>query len=332
MAAYEASNVTSNPCHLQPPECMLTEPIRDGRAWTRQTVGEEPSWTAQLPTGWLDSTGDLLSGHEKYPGRPVTALPVPPGDGCEDWQSLRATLDRGRGFVVLDGIPVDRWSPSRARALFWLLGHRFGRPVTQDVAGTLLFDVKDKGYDVTQGARFSGTTAESSFHTDNAFGRAVPDLVALLCLRPAVKGGESQLISALTLHNRLLSRHAGLLPCLYRPFCFDRRGEFLRGESPVSRHPVFSWASGDLTMRYLHYYIEVGHRKAGRPLSRLQSRALEVLRGLLRLPELRVEFRLRPGQVLLTNNHWILHNRTAFEDSLRPQERRHYVRLWLSRK
>ena len=311
---------------------MLTEPIRDGRAWTRQTVGEEPSWTARLPADWLDSAGNVLAGHEKHPGRPVTALPVPPGDGCGDWRSLRATLDRGRGFVVLDRIPVDRCSLSRAQAVFWLLGHRFGRPMTQDVAGRLLFDVKDKGYDVAQGARFSGTTVESSFHTDNAFGQAVPNLVGLLCVRPALKGGESQLISALTLHNRLLDRHADLLPCLYQPFCFDRRGEFLHGESPVSRHPVFSWASGELTMRYLHYYIEVGHRKAGRPLSQRQLRALEVLRELLRLPELRVEFRLRPGQVLLTNNHWILHNRTGFEDSPSPQERRHYVRLWLSRR
>lgn len=313
-------------------ERMLTEPILDGRVWTRRTVGEEFSWTAQLPPGWLDSAGQMASRHEKNPGQPIATLPIPPGDARGDWQSLRATLDRGRGFVVLDRIPVDQCSPSRARALFWLLGHRFGHPMTQDVAGTLLFDVKDKGYDVTRGARFSGTTAESSFHTDNAFGRVVPDLVALLCLRPAVKGGESQLISAVTLHNRLLSRHADLLPCLYRPFFFDRRGEFLPGESPISQYPIFSWAPGELTVRYLHYYIEVGHQKAGRPLTRRQLRALQVLGKLLRLPELRVEFRLRPGQVLLTNNHWILHNRTAFEDSASPGERRHYLRLWISRR
>lgn len=310
---------------------MLTEPICGDRAWTRQTVGQERAWTAQLPPEWLDSARAMLAGLENHPGQPVTALPIPPWNAQGDWQSLRATLDQGRGFVVLDRIPVDRCSPSEAQALFWLLGNRFGLPTTQDVAGTLLFDVKDKGYDVTRGARFSGTTAESSFHTDNAFGRVVPDLVALLCLRPAVKGGESQLISAVTLHNCLLSRHADLLPCLYRPFFFDRRGEFLPGESPISQYPIFSWAPGELTVRYLHYYIEVGHQKAGLPLTRRRLRALEVLGKLLRLPELRVEFRLRPGQVLLTNNHWILHNRTAFEDSASPQERRHYVRLWLSR-
>ena len=161
-------------------------------------------------------------------------------DAQEDWQSLRATLDRGRGFVVLDRIPVDQCSPRQAQALFWLLGHRIGIPVTQDVEGTLLFDVKDKGYDVTQGARFSGTTVESSFHTDNAFGRAVPDLVGLLCLRPAVRGGESQLISAITLHNCLRSQHADLLPeslpaLLLRPQGRIRAGRIAHFSEPRFR-------------------------------------------------------------------------------------------------
>lgn len=33
--------------------------------------------------------------------------------------------------------------------------------------------------------------------------------------------------------------------------------------------------------------------------------------------------------MLVTNNRWILHNRTAFEDHAEPELRRHYVRLWL---
>ena len=38
---------------------------------------------------------------------------------------------------------------------------------------------------------------------------------------------------------------------------------------------------------------------------------------------------LRPGDMFFSNNRWILHNRTAFEDHLEPERRRHYVRLWL---
>ena len=84
-----------------------------------------------------------------------------------------------------------------------------------------------------------------------------------------------------------------------------------------------------MTLRYLYYYIQVGHERAGEPLTVEQRNALEVVEALLRRADFRVEFSLRPGQMLFTNNRWILHNRTAFEDDADPDRRRHYVRLWL---
>jgi len=46
---------------------------------------------------------------------------------------------------------------------------------------------------------------------------------------------------------------------------------------------------------------------------------------------LRVDFVLKPGDMLFINNRWIFHNRTAFEDHAEPERRRHLVRLWLAR-
>ena len=51
-------------------------------------------------------------------------------------------------------------------------------------------DVRDTGRDVTKGARFSVTNAESTFHNDNAFSPRIPDYVALLCVRTARVGGS----------------------------------------------------------------------------------------------------------------------------------------------
>ena len=84
-----------------------------------------------------------------------------------------------------------------------------------------------------------------------------------------------------------------------------------------------------MTVRYLYYYIQVGHKQAGKTLTAGQEKALEVVEELLRRADFRVEFNLQPGQMLFTNNRWILHNRTAFEDYPDPEQRRHYVRLWL---
>ena len=174
------------------------------------------------------------------------------------------------------------------------------------------------------------TNAESSFHTDNAFSDQVPAIVGLLCLQTARSGGQSQLVSAYALHNALREGHPGVLEALYDLFSFDRRGQFRAGEDSVRPAPVFRWDGQDLHMRYLHFYIQVGHQEAGNPLTPEQTGALEALEALLRQPEFRVTFDLKPGQMLFTNNTWILHNRTAFEDHAEVERQRHYVRLWLN--
>ena len=91
-------------------------------------------------------------------------------------------------------------------------------------------------------------------------------------------------------------------------------------------------ARRELTLRYLYYYIQVGHERAGKSLTADQRRALDAVEALLRREDFRVEFNLQPGQMLFTNNRWVLHNRTAFEDDPDPERRRHYVRLWLRRR
>ena len=106
-----------------------------------------------------------------------------------------------------------------SRVIYWLLAQFLGHPFAQDIKGTLLYDVKDTGQSVTQGARFSVTKAESSFHMDNSFGNPVPDFVGLLCVKTAKSGGQNQLISAYSLHNELREQFSpDVLETLYLPF------------------------------------------------------------------------------------------------------------------
>jgi hypothetical protein len=86
-----------------------------------------------------------------------------------------------------------------------------------------------------------------------------------------------------------------------------------------------------LLIRYLRYWIEVGHEKAGQPLTAAQVQALNCLDRVAGEQCYRVEFALEPGEMLFVNNRWILHNRTGFEDHPEPERKRHYVRLWLQR-
>ena len=303
---------------------MLTRQITDARAWTADTVGEQRPWRVPLDTHCLDE----LTQQAADPLPPVRDGKLP---SCRTLMAgVAEELEHGRGFVLIDRLPLESLSAHSARRAYWRLGQLLGPPFAQDVKGTLLFDVRDTGRAVSEGARFSVTNAESSFHTDGAFNPAVPDYVALLCVRAAQSGGVSQLVSACAIHNRLLDADPEALALLYEPFCFDRRSEFIKGEKPYTETPIFQWRDRQLVHRYLRHYVEVGQEKAGQPLRPAQVAALDIIETLVTDPAHQAEFAMAPGQMLFTNNRWILHNRTAFVDWPEPGRRRHYVRLWLT--
>ena len=313
---------------------MLTDEISDARAWQTSTVDGPEGWYYSLSENCLSSLDQAIRGvqDESQATTEISRLGVPT-NGCGEYlQSVLNVLNSGRGFAIVERVPVERCSVEEALSMYWLIGKLLGMPVEQNIEGTLLYDVRDTGQNVAQGARFSVTNSESSFHNDNSFGDPLPDLVGLLCLHTAKSGGQSQLISGYALHNELLKNYPDVLGTLYQLFCFDRRGQFKAGESPTSQFPIFEWRAGELTVRYLYYYIQVGHERAGKTLNADQRKALEVVEMLLQCPDFRVEFNLQPGQMLFTNNRWILHNRTAFEDYSDPERRRHYVRLWLQQR
>ena len=311
---------------------MLTDTVADERTWCANTIDETASWHYSLSEECLSALDEFIQGLRRHT-RPITEIVRHELPCCvECLQPVLAALNAGCGFAIVERVSVERYTVEEAQAIYWVIGQFFGIPAAQNITGTLLYDVRDTGQDVAQGARFSVTNAESSFHMDNSFGNQVPDFVGLLCLHTAKSGGQNQLISAYALHNELLEHHHDVLEILYGPFYFDRRGQFKNGESPASQFPIFQWDGSELTIRYLHYYIQVGHRRAGQVLNPDQEKALSIMETMLRRPDFRVEFSLQPGQMLFTNNRWILHNRTAFEDYPELDRRRHYVRLWLGRK
>ena len=312
---------------------MLTDRISDERAWRASSIDDATAWYYPLSEDCLSNVERIIRDARRR-FRPITEIPRPSTslNGCSEClQPVRDALNSGRGFAIVERGPIEQYEAKAALSMYWLIGQCLGTPIEQNIEGTLLYDVRDTGKNVAQGARFSVTNAESSFHNDNSFGEPLPDLVGLLCLQTAKSGGQSQLISGYALHNELLANHPDVLENLYQLFCFDRRGQFKAGEPPTSQFPIFQWNRGELIVRYLYYYIQVGHERAAKGLTANQRAALEVVEALLRRADFRVEFNLQSGQMLFTNNRWILHNRTAFEDYPDPERRRHYVRLWLRR-
>jgi hypothetical protein len=175
-------------------------PSNDPRAWTAESVGDSSAWTQELSPRFIAAL-TLIDKSRGQRSGPITV----PRFRAEEKElfggqlgAAKRELEYGRGFVILDRLPIGRISDRKATGIFWLIGQLLGEPVEQNVQGTQLYDVRDSGKYVAQGARFSVTNYESSFHTDNSFGDTVVDYVGLLCLKTARSGGISQLVSGLT--------------------------------------------------------------------------------------------------------------------------------------
>ena len=235
-------------------------------------------------------------------------------------------LLKGRGFMVIRGVPVERYSMGEAAAAFLGIGAHFGRPVSQNGKGHILGHVKDLGRRIEDpNARIYQTTHKQTFHTDSA------DIVALLCLKTAKAGGLSRIVSSIFLYNEMFGRCPDLAAVLFEPLCFDRRGEVPAGRKGYYETPVFHWHADELSVIYGNrYYIASAQRFADAPrLTERQVEALDLFDALANDPSNYLDIEFRPGDIQLLHNHVILHDRTDYEDWPEPERKRHLLRLWL---
>jgi len=243
---------------------------------------------------------------------------------------LRARVDdevlNGRGFLLLRGLPVERWSIRESATAFFGLGAHLGSARSQNGKGHVLGHVQDLGLDVNDpNVRIYQTHERQTYHTDSC------DIVGLLCLKTAKSGGLSALVSSTTIFNEMRRRRPDLLELLFQPIATDRRGEVPEGQKPYFEIPVFNWHQGYLTAIYQRQYIDSAQRFPDAPRHTPELiEALDLFDSLANDPALNTFMEFKPGDVQLVHNHTMLHDRTGFEDWPEPERRRHLLRLWLA--
>jgi hypothetical protein len=301
--------------------------ITTPNAWRGESLARETSWVARLSEAEIADVERALAA-ARASGKPLEQI----GQSDFPLTVMRARLEQtltdiyeGRGFVVLRGLPVQRWSDDDTGLVFWGFGRYLGSPLYQNPQGELLGHVYDHGR--TYGnidVRGYETNAYLPYHTDAG------DMVGLLCLRRSLEGGLSSIVSSVTVHNEILANHPEYLGLLYNGFYYIRREAALteRGvsERPI---PVFGARDGVVSCRYIRNQINAGAVKRAVPLTTLEQAALDYLDECTRRPDLRLDMDLEPGDVQLINNYTILHSRTGFVDGPEPHQKRHMLRLWL---
>jgi hypothetical protein len=142
-----------------------------------------------------------------------------------------------------------------------------------------------------------GSSLHGPYHTDDNW-LVPPQVVAMWCDHPAVRGGESLFVDSWKLLTQIESHDPSLYDALFEsvrllPFSGDRfmlRPTFLRrfGNVFISQ-PAMLTEDDDVGRRFLDWITKA-------PVLTL---------------------RMEPGDVYVSNNHRLLHGRTAFEGSRR---------------
>ena len=227
-------------------------------------------------------------------------------------------LENGRGFLLLRGLPVHRYTEEEINCLYYGLGLHMGTPVRQNPRGELLGAVMNVGDVTKKSTRVYETNLYLPYHSDPS------DVVGLLCIRRAKQGGLSSLVSVAAIYNEILARRPEVIGLYSRPMYFEHLCEPM-----PSLSPIFSFHKGKLSCRYLRQYLELGHEIMKQPLSRVEIAALDLFDEVMHDPAIRLDMMLEPGDIQFANNYAVLHSRNGFEDDEDLAKRRKMIRLWL---
>lgn len=237
----------------------------------------------------------------------------------------REVLD-GRGFFLLRGLPIERYSIAEAARIFWGLGAHWGEAVSQNGKGHVLGHVKDLGLNYADPlARGYQTSARLPYHTDSS------DIVGLLCLKASRAGGLSSIVSTTTVYNEMVRRRPDLVAVLMRPLYRTRWGEVPEGRKPYYGTAPFNLTDGRVICSYVRSAVRKAQLMDVVPrLTAVQVEAMDLFDALAADPALHLDMKLAPGDMQFVCNHAIAHSRTAYEDFPEPEKRRHLLRLWLA--
>jgi Taurine catabolism dioxygenase TauD, TfdA family len=316
----------------------LRAPLDGPMVWRGEDLARSTEWIRALTPAEVDELDAALRAVQRrgldWPA--MTRADFPLDRLARSLAEVSAELEDGRGLVLLRRIPVERYRADELRIVYWGIGLHLGAPRYQNAQGELIGDVRDENrlYGVVREVdpakpgepRTSRSKARSAgplrFHTDRA------DVVTLLCVRPAARGGLSKVVSGPAVHNAILARRPDLHALLCAPYYHSREGE-AGGRQRHYPMPIFGMRDGRFTSQYSRTFVENAQGLPGvPPLTAAQTAALDLWAEVCE--ELCYGMELRAGDVQLLNNHVVYHARTTYEDDPRRDHDRFLMRLWLS--
>jgi hypothetical protein len=290
-------------------------------AWTHASLGSEAALAWHLDDRHLAAIDALLARTRHKAPQAVTRdeFRHPDLDPFLD-DVFREMMD-GKGVVLIRGLSREKYDDETCERIYWGFGTHWGIATVQSIKGERLGHVRKEK--VNPHNRGYMDNVELVPHTD-AYA-----VVGLMCLQQAVSGGLSQLVSVPAIHNEFLRTRPELLEPLYRGFptaLYEARGT----ADAITDYnvPIFSCVDGKVSCLYSRRYVREAQDQLGIDLPRDLAEALDYMEALANRDDLRLNFLLQPGEMMVWNNFNMFHSRSSYEDS--PTQQRHLLRLWLN--
>jgi hypothetical protein len=200
MQSYRPFREQSAHYFNRPHDGVPDRPVESAAAWRGDVLAGDDGWRFAFEDAQIAEIESAIR-NAIATGRPIGELtredfPLPSLE--QQISAWRHELAEGRGFLLITGLPVAKWPDHHCELFFWCFGLHLGHPGAQNPAGDLLGHVRDTG---AQGSdefvRLYQTTDNIAYHCDAA------DIVGLLCKNTARRGGQSRIVSSVSVFNEL---------------------------------------------------------------------------------------------------------------------------------
>ena len=304
-------------------------PVTGPSVWRGAELAERDDWLVRLDAATLaDFAGAVADARAR--GEDSATMDIDRyalAGVAEVGAQVRTALCDGYGFCLLRGIPVECFRVDELKMLFLLLGNHIGLIGPQENGPRSIGEVMDTGPDMPKDFYYHRGGA-LPMHMDPV------DVVGLMCVRGAKRGGESGIVSSMSVHNEMLRERPDLLEILYRGFHrLKRHRSEDRGQRRLTDMPVPVFAEigdGELICTFLTEAVMAGVRAGLMTLDVAEREAIALMERTAERYDLMLPMDLQPGDIQLLNNRVILHNRFDYEDYPERDRRRLMLRLWLT--
>jgi hypothetical protein len=179
--------------------------------------------------------------------------------------------------------------------------------------------------DIGEPGRYYTVGGQLEMHVDPV------DVVGLLCIRKASRGGASRIASSAAVHNAIVAERPDLAAQFYEGFHHTSRRADRGAGAPAYtsyRMPTFTEIDG----HFVCFILPIAARNVeseGLKLTARETEALVYLNATASRPEFCYEMDLEPGDIQFLNNRLIMHGRADYDDAPELERKRLLLRLWL---